>query len=133
MVSSRGTHRIERVTVTLVPSADVRTLPSVPSTFSAAERLYQWRRSADMSYMIVPKKISSSEIQVDLFVNTAKKGKAQVKQVQKSIQEFVRGKIEKDWHGLRLGAISRPTLAVPPRKIIVRGTIEEILGSHLDE
>jgi hypothetical protein len=50
----------------------------------------------------------------------------------KLVQGFVEEKIQSEWKGLRLGSISRPTLAIPPRKSFVRGTIEEILGNSLE-
>jgi hypothetical protein len=48
------------------------------------------------------------------------------------VQEFVNDKIQNEWRGLRLESISRPTMAAPPSNAIVRGTIEEILGTNLD-
>ncbi len=132
MVLSRGAQKVERVTITLVPTADERSFHNVPSTFSTTNRSYEWRHSADLSYMLVPKKISSSEILVDLFVSPAKKGKIVVRDVPKLIHNFVQKKIESDWRGLKLGGISRPTTAVPPQKTFMRGTIEEMLGAHLE-
>lgn len=132
MVPARGAHKVERVTVTLVPASDDRAIPVVPSTFSAAERLYRWRHSEQMEYLIVPKRISNTEIQVDMFVNASRKGKTPLKQVQKIVQEFVREKIGTDWKGLKLATVGRPTAATPPRKMFVRGTIEEILGANLE-
>lgn len=128
---SRGAHKIERVTVTLVPTSDDRSFRHVPSTFSATNRTYGWRRAEQMDYMIVPVRISSNEIKVDLFVNTPKKGKLQSRNVQRVVQEFVKEKIESEWRGLKLAGISRPTVATPPQKSFVRGTIEEMLGSNL--
>ena len=132
MVLSRGPHKVERVTITLVPTADERSFRNVPSTFSTANRSYEWRRSEQMNYMIVPKRISSTEIQVDLFVNPPKKGKLQHKAVQKVVQKFVKEKIQSEWRGLKLAGISRPTAATPPHKSLVRGTIEEMLGTTLE-
>ena len=132
MIPARGSHKVERVTLTLVPSTEERTFPNVPSTFSPAERLYQWRHASHMNYMIVPKRISSREIQVELFVDSPRKGKSVTRNVQKVIQDFVKEKIGTEWRGLRLGAISRPTASARPKSAIVRGTIEEILGSTLD-
>jgi hypothetical protein len=132
MVLSRGAQKVERVTITLVPTADERSFRNVPSTFSPTNRSYEWRHSADISYMLVPKRISSSEIQVDLFVNPVKKGKIVLRDLPKVIQSFVQKKIESEWKGLKLGSISRPTAAVPPQKTFVRGTIEEMLGANLE-
>lgn len=132
MVLSRGAHKVDRVTITLVPTADERSFHNVPSTFSPTNRLYEWRQSADISYMLVPKKISSSEILVDLFVNPGKKGKAALRDLPKLVHTFVQKKIESEWKGLKLGGISRPSAAVPPQKVFVRGTIEEMLGADLE-
>ena len=132
MVLSRGAQKVERVTITLVPTADERSFHNVPSTFSTANRSYEWRHSADLSYMLVPRRISGSEILVDMFVSPAKKGKIIVRDVPKLIHTFVQKKIESDWRGLKLGGISRPTTAVPPQKTYLRGTIEEMLGAHLE-
>ncbi len=82
--------------------------------------------------MLIPKKISSTEILVDLFVNPVKKGKIVVRDVPKLIHAFVQKKIDTDWRGLKLGGISRPTTAAPPQKTYMRGTIEEMLGAHLE-
>jgi hypothetical protein len=132
MVLSRGAQKVERVTITLVPTADERSFQNVPSTFSPANRSYEWRHSSELSYMLVPRKISSNEILVDLFVNPVKKGKIVIRDVAKMIQSFVQKKIDTDWRGLKLGGISRPTAATPPQKTFMRGTIEEMLGAHLE-
>jgi hypothetical protein len=132
MVLSRGAQKVERVTITLVPTADERSFHNVPSTFSRTNRSYEWRHSAEISYMLVPKRISSSEIQVELFVSPLKKGKIVMRDLPKVILSFVQKKIESEWKGLKLGSISRPTAAVPPQKTFVRGTIEEMLGANLE-
>jgi hypothetical protein len=132
MVLARGAQKVERFTITLVPTADERSFRNVPSTFSTSNRSYEWRHSADLSYMIVPKKISSSEILVDLFVNPVKKGKIVHGDVPKLIHSFVQKKIDSEWRGLKLGGISRPTSALPPQKAFLRGTIEEMLGARLE-
>jgi hypothetical protein len=131
MVLSRGAQKVERVTITLVPTADERSFHNVPTTFSPTNRSYEWRHSSEISYMLVPKKISSSEILVDLFINPAKKGKLLARDLPKIVQSFVQKKIESEWRGLKLGGISRPTAAIPPQKAFVRGTIEEMLGADL--
>lgn len=132
MVLSRGSAKCERVTVTLLPSVEEGGFRSVPSTFSTVRRTYSWKRTHHVDYMIVPKKVSNTEIQVDLFVNPARKGKSQAKDLQKMVHRLVQGKIETEWHGLKLGGISRPTVASPPNKLFVRGTIEDILGTSLE-
>jgi hypothetical protein len=132
MVLSRGAQKVERVTITLVPTADERSFHNVPSTFSRTNRSYEWRHSAEISYMLVPKRISGSEIQVELFVSPVKKGKIVMRDLPKVIHSFVQKKIESEWKGLKLGSISRPTAAVPPQKTFVRGTIEEMLGANLE-
>jgi hypothetical protein len=67
-----------------------------------------------------------------LFLNPQKRGRIEPKEMLKLVQGFVEEKIQSEWKGLRLGSISRPTLAIPPRKSFVRGTIEEILGNSLE-
>lgn len=132
MASARGAHKVEHVTITLVPKGDERAVFHVPSTFDHLERTYGWRRTQSLEYMIVPTKISSSEVKVELFLNPQKRGKIQSREMVKLVENFVEEKIQSEWRGLRLGSISRPTLAIPPRKSFVRGTIEEILGNSLD-
>ena len=85
-----------------------------------------------MSYMIVPKRVTSARIEVDVFVDSAKKGKTQAKEVQKVVQELVKSKIESEWKGLKFGGIGRAGSAVPPKKALVRGSIEDILGGAFD-
>jgi hypothetical protein len=128
MLSSRGGQKFGRVTVTLVPTSDDRSFRSVPSTFSATDRSYQWRRAQSMSYLIVPRRVTSARIEIDVFVDSAKKGKSPAKDVQKVVQDFVKSKIESDWKGLKFGGIGRAGSAVPPQKALVRGSIEDILG-----
>lgn len=132
MPLSRGPQKVERVTITLVPTSDDRGFRHVPSTFSPANRTYGWRKFDQIGYMIVPKKINNHEIKVDIFVELLKKGKAQISSVQKFVQDFVNSKIQTEWHGLKLGSISRATEAEPPNKTFKRATIEEILGAKLD-
>jgi hypothetical protein len=100
----------------------------VPTTFDANARTYGWKHSSRMNYMIVPRKISSSEIKVDLFITAPRGGRMASRDVQKLVQSFVQAKIASEWRGLVLGEISRPTAGVPPTKSIVRGTIEDMLG-----
>jgi len=132
MPFAREPHRTERVTITLVPRTDERSLLNIPSTFNQIERTYSWRTTGTLNYMLVPTKISSGEIKVDLFLDPLKKGKIQARNLQRTVQEFVNDKIQTEWRGLRLESISRPTMAAPPSNAIVRGTIEEILGTNLD-
>jgi len=133
MLSPRGGQKFGRVTVTLVPSSDERGYRSVPSTFNAADRSYRWRRAQSMSYMIVPKRVTSARIEVDVFVDSAKKGKTPAKDMQKVVQDFVKSMIATEWKGLRFGGIGRAGTAVPPQKSLVRGSIEDILGVALDK
>ncbi len=132
MVHSRVEQKFDRVTITFVPTADERSFRHVPSTFNVAHRTYGWRHAERMQYMIVPKKISSGEIQVELFLSPLGKGKLQARNLLKVVEGFVKDKIETDWRGLKLSSIGRVTSAIPPRGSIVRGTIEEILGSSLE-
>ena len=131
MVGSRGPAKAERVTITFMPTGDERNLPHVPTTFSSSIRSYQWRRLEQLQYMIVPRKISNIEFQVDLFLSPLKKGKLGAKDVERIVQALMTEYSQTEWKGLRLTGISRPTVAKPPQKTIVRGTIEEILGSTL--
>ncbi len=132
MPLAREPHRTERVTITLVPRTDERSLLNIPSTFNQIERTYSWRTTGTLNYMLVPTKISSGEIKVDLFLDPLKKGKIPARNLQRTVQEFVNDKIHTEWRGLRLESISRPIMAAPPSSAIVRGTIEEILGTNLD-
>ena len=132
MLSTRGGRKFGRVTVTLVPTSDDRSFRSVPSTFSATDCSYRWRRAPTMSYMIVPKRVTSARIEVDVFVDSVKKGRPQAMNVQKVVQDFVKSKIESEWKGLKFGGIGRADSAVPPQKTLVRGSIEDILGFPFD-
>jgi hypothetical protein len=85
-----------------------------------------------MDYMIVPKKISSNEIKVDIFVDPQSGKKLQALDIQKAVTNFVKSKIHSEWAGLKLGNISRATAASPPDQTFHRGTIEEILGAKLE-
>jgi len=132
MLSPRGGQKFGRVTVTLVPSSDDRSFRSVPSTFNATDRSYRWRRAQSINYMIVPKRVTSARIEVDVFVDSAKKGKTASKDVQKVVQDFVKSMIETEWKGLKFGGIGKAGTAVPPQKSLVRGSIEDILGVAFD-
>jgi hypothetical protein len=83
--------------------------------------------------MIVPLKIANDEIKVDIFIDRPSETKSRGADAGKSIEEFVRGKIQSEWEGLKLEGISRVTEAAPPNKKIIRGTIEEIIGTILDK
>ena len=89
-----------------------------------------------MNYMVVPKRITSERIEVDVFVDSLKKGRTPSKEVQKEVQkvvqDFVKTMIESEWKGLKFGGIGRAGSAVPPQKGLVRGSIEDILGVGFD-
>jgi hypothetical protein len=131
MAPSHDTHKVERVTITLVPDATERSFFQVPSTFNRAERTYAWRHHEQLNYMLVPTKISNKEIKIDLFVDQ-RKGKLQPKSLQHLLQTFVKAKVHGEWRGLKLESISTPTTATAPEHTVVRGTIEEILGTSFD-
>ena len=131
MSLSRGTHKVECVRVTFVPTDDDQGFRNIPSTFSPSSRTYGWKRLHEMEYLIVPKKISSNQVVVEMFVE-AKKGKVTAAQAQKAVERFVNEKVGSEWQGLKLARISRVSSAVPPERRFVRGTIEEILGANLD-
>jgi hypothetical protein len=132
MTSARAGQKVERVTVTLLPTADDRSFPHIPSTFSTANRTYGWKHFEKIDYMLVPRKVSHSEIKIDIFVDLLSKRKMSGSGVQKLVEDFVNAKIRTDWHGFKLGAIGRPTEAEPPNKTFRRSTIEEIMGVQLD-
>lgn len=133
MVLSRGPHKYDRVTITFVPTADEQSFRHIPTTFSPAERTYAWRQFETMSYMIIPKKISNKEIQIEMFVDSHARGKTSSAQTQRLIQNFVDAKVRSDWRGLKLAGISRASAAAPPDQMFRRGTIEEILGAPLEK
>lgn len=133
MVMSRGTHKYDRVTITLAPTADERSFHNVPTTFNSADRTYAWRHFEKIEYMIVPRKISSKEIKIDMFVDPQFKGRGSATLVQKLIQSFVSTKIRTDWVGLKLVGITRASAANVPDQMYRRGTIEEILGAQLEK
>ena len=131
MNGARPPLKADRVTLTFTTTGDEKSVTNVPSTFSVSDRAYQWRRAEQLHYMIVPRKVTNNEVQVDLFLNPQKKGKLASKDVERIVRSIVTGKLESEWKGLRLAAIGRPIIAKPPQKIIVRGTIVEILGTVL--
>ena len=131
MVAARHT-KFERVTVTFVPTQSERGYRHVPTTFSTQDRTYQWRHAGHMGYMIVPLKIANDEIKVDIFIDRPAAERLRGAEGLKSIEDFVKGKIQSEWEGLKLAGISRVTSAEPPHKKIIRGTIEEIIGTILD-
>jgi len=132
MASSHEAHKVERVTITLVPEGNERSFFQVPSTFNRTERTYTWQHHESLTYMLVPTKISSKEIKVDLIAEHHGRGKASAQSMQQLVQAFVKAKIHSEWRGLRLESISRPTTAAPPERSVVRGTIEEILGTSFE-
>ena len=129
MSMTRPSPRIERITLTLVPTAEEHSYEHVPTTFSAANRSYEWKRASHFRYMIVPKRVASSEVQVDFFFEVAEKGSE--KDTLKSVHQFVQHKVNAEWKGLKLEALGKPTVSLPPQKTMVRGTIEEMLGTKL--
>lgn len=124
--------KFDRLTITLVPTSDERSFRNVPTTFNTSNRSYSWRQLADLNYMLVPRKISSQEIKVDIFLQSGKRGKIQPSGLQKLVQNFVKEKLESEWRGLRFAGIERVAAAAPPEKTPNRGTIEEMLGAVLD-
>lgn len=133
MVPLRGAQKYERVTITFVPTADEQSFRHVPTTFSPTDRTYAWRHAEQLDYMIVPKRISSKEIEIEMFVDPQMKGRPTAARVQKMIQNLVQTKIQTDWMGLKLAGISRERAAAPPEQMFRRGTIEEILGAQLEK
>jgi hypothetical protein len=131
MSLSRGSHKAECVRVTFVPTDDEQGFRNIPSTFSPSSRTYSWKRLQELEYLIVPKKISSNQIVVEMFVE-AKKGRVTAAQAEKAVEKFVNERVGSEWQGLKLARISRATSALPPERRFVRGTIEEILGADLD-
>jgi hypothetical protein len=132
MIRSRGAQKFERVTITLVPTSDEGSFRHIPSTFSPTNRTYGWRHFQQMDYMLVPRKIASNEIKIDIFVDSQRKGKVQATTVQRAVHAFVKSKLHSEWTGLKLSNVGRPTAAAPPDQAFVRGTMEEILGTHLE-
>ncbi|MFN0157112.1 MAG: hypothetical protein ACKVRP_03455 [Bacteroidota bacterium] len=132
MALSRGQQKFDRLTITLVPTADEHSFKNVPSTFNTVNRTYAWRQLAEINYMLVPRKISSNEIKVDIFLNAIKGKKHHGISIQKKVQAFVQEKIQSDWRGLKLESIAKAAAAIPPVESFNRGTIEEMLGVGLD-
>ena len=124
--------KVERVTVTLIPTSEEKSFRSIPSTFSPANRTYGWKHHQSIDYMLVPRKVSHSEIKIDIFVDPTSKRKMSLAGLQKLVEDFVNAKIKKDWQGLKLESIGRPTAAEPPHKMLRRSTIEEIMGVQLE-
>jgi hypothetical protein len=121
--------KVDRFTLTLLPTSDERSLRNVPTTFSPANRTYSWKHFEQMDYMLVPRRIASDEVKVDVFVGLPRRAKLDL---QKTLQEFVAAKMRSDWQGFRLGSIIRAAEAEPPRTPFKRATIEEILGAGLE-
>jgi len=133
MALSRSPQKFDRLTITLVPTSDERSYRNVPSTFNTTNRTYAWRQLAELNYMLVPRKISSHEIKVDIFLDSQKRKKSHSVDVHKVVQDFIKEKIHSEWRGLKLGGISRAAAATPPDERLTRGTIEEILGANLEQ
>ncbi len=123
--------KVERITISLVPTGDETSYENVPTTFSTLHRSYEWRRSSQMKYMIVPRKVTSKEVLIDFFVDLHTKGASAAKMATRLVENFVHQKIASEWKGLKLGVLGRPVAALPPQKTFVRGTIEEMLGAKL--
>ena len=132
MVVSRDPHKYGRITITLIPTADESSFKRVPSTFSLSNRTYTWRHFEQIDYMIVPRSVSNSEVKVDIFVESLKHGRSHNADIQKTVQQFVRTKMQTSWKGFKLGGISKPANVAPPEETFKRGTIEEILGSSFE-
>jgi hypothetical protein len=132
MVLAHGPHKVERVTITLVPDRSAEKPFAIPSTFNKIERTYGWKRTARLEYMIVPTRISSDSVKVDLFFSPSRGARLQARQMLKAVQEFVEQKVGSEWEGLRLAGIGKPSPAAPPTKMFVRGTIEDMLGTSLE-
>lgn len=132
MALSRSQQKFDRLTITLVPSSDENGYQNVPSTFNTTNRTYAWRQLAELNYMLVPRKITSSEIKVDIFLNAIKGGKSNVEGLQKKVHAFIKEKIQSDWRGLKLESIAKASAATPPAETFNRGTIEEMLGADLE-
>ncbi|MGA9116013.1 MAG: hypothetical protein WB626_04495 [Bacteroidota bacterium] len=132
MAHARGPQKVERLTITLLPTSDERSFRNVPSTFNTSNRTYAWRQMSRLNYMLVPRKISGTEIKVDIYVNLAKKPGAQPVRIAKLVQDFVEERIQSEWRGLRLAGIARAGAAQPPLQAFRRGTIEEMLGATLE-
>ncbi|HUI64120.1 MAG TPA: hypothetical protein VL126_04710 [Bacteroidota bacterium] len=128
MLPSHGAHKFDRVTVTLLSTEDDRSFRSVPSTFSLTNQTYQWKKGESVNYMIVPRRVTGAKIEIDVFLEAAKGGKLQKASLQKVVQDLLKGKIASEWKGLKLGAVGRAGSAVPPRRSLLRGSIEDILG-----
>jgi hypothetical protein len=131
MALARHSHKVDRVRITFVPTGDKQGFTNIPSTFSPSSRTYGWRKDHHTEYLIVPQKISSNEIVVEMFI-ASRKFKTAPSELHKVVQEIVQSKISSEWQGLKLAGISRAASAVPPDKRYVRGTIEEILGARLE-
>lgn len=132
MALSRSPQKFDRLTITLVPTSDDRSYRNVPSTFNTTNRTYAWRQLAELSYMLVPRRISSHEIKVDIYLDAQKRKKVGAADVTRVVQNFIKEKIQSDWRGLKLGGITRAAAAAPPDERFTRGTIEEILGANLE-
>jgi hypothetical protein len=131
-MQTRGAQKFERVTITLVPTSEEGSFRHIPSTFSTTNRTYGWRHFQQVDYMIVPRKVASNEIRVDIFLGSTRKGKLAATTITRAVQNLVKSKLSSEWSGLKLSSISKPTTAAPPDQAFVRGTMEEILGAKLE-
>lgn len=133
MTLSRGAQKFERMTITLVPTGDERSYRNVPTTFNTVNRTYAWRQMQELNYMLVPRKISSGEIKVDIYLNSTKRKKKPGISTMKAVQDFIVDKVQSEWQGLKFGGITKASAATPPAQTVTRGTIEEILGATLEK
>lgn len=133
MTLSRGAQKVERMTITLVPTGDERSYRNVPTTFNSVNRTYAWRQVQELNYMLVPRKISSGEIKVDIYLNSSKRKKKPGASTMKVVQDFIAEKMQSEWRGLKFGGITKVSAAAPPAQTVTRGTIEEILGATLEK
>lgn len=128
MALSRTPSKAERFTITLVPERGEEAVFEIPSTFNRVDRTYGWKHTARMDYMIVPKRIASNEVKVEVFVTPGKGTRLAPHGLQKLVEELVQQKLVTEWKGLRLSGVGRPKSAAPPTTVFVRGTIEDVLG-----
>jgi hypothetical protein len=94
--------------------------------------MYGWKAAGPIEYLIVPTRVTSAGVTVDLFLHPQGKGKAAAADAQHLAEQLVKAKISSEWKGLRLAGIERAPAGAPPAKVFRRGRIEEILGIHLE-
>jgi hypothetical protein len=82
--------------------------------------------------MIVPTRVSGHEVEVDLFVNVRGISRSRNQGLSRLLRAFVEERTETEWKGLEVHTIGRPTAAAPPSTRMLRGSIEDILGTGFD-